>query len=120
MFIKADGEFRPLEVMMHELFGSPELNLTSANEHVDDVERKIRVVKECTRAIIWSMSFNFIPELIRIHIVLFVGKMLHCFPSNGGLPLYKPKRIMLGETIDYNSVAMGCGHYCQIHEKNQP
>ena len=41
VFIKADGEFKPLEPMMHELYGSPKLNLTSANEHVPDIERQI-------------------------------------------------------------------------------
>jgi hypothetical protein len=46
VFIKADGEFAPLQEWMHTLFGAPKLNLTSANEHVAEIERKIRVIKE--------------------------------------------------------------------------
>ena len=46
VFIKADGEFAPLQEWMHTLFGAPKLNLTRANEHVAEIERKIRVIKE--------------------------------------------------------------------------
>jgi hypothetical protein len=46
VFIKGDGEFKPLVDMMSELYGVPKLNLSSANEHVPEIERKIRVIKE--------------------------------------------------------------------------
>ncbi len=45
VFIKGDGEFKPLEEFMPELYGAPRLNLTSANEHVPEIERKIHVIK---------------------------------------------------------------------------
>jgi hypothetical protein len=46
VFIKGDGEFKPMEGMMSELYGAPKLNLSSANEHVPEIERKIWVIKE--------------------------------------------------------------------------
>jgi hypothetical protein len=46
VYIKGDGEFKPLVDMMSKLYGAPELNLSSANEHVPEIERKIRVIKE--------------------------------------------------------------------------
>jgi hypothetical protein len=46
VFIKGDGEFKPMEEMVFKLYGAPKLNLSSANEHVPEIERKIRVIKE--------------------------------------------------------------------------
>jgi hypothetical protein len=46
VFIKGDGEFKPMEGMMSELYGAPKINLSSANEHVPEIERKIWVIKE--------------------------------------------------------------------------
>ncbi len=46
VFIKGDVEFKPMEEKVYELYGSPKLNLGSANEHVPEIKRKIRVIKE--------------------------------------------------------------------------
>ncbi len=46
LFIKGDGEFKPMEETVYKLYGSPMLNLSSASEHVPEIERKIRVIKE--------------------------------------------------------------------------
>jgi hypothetical protein len=41
VFIKGDGEFKPLDGMMSKLYGAPKLNLSSANEHVLEIERNL-------------------------------------------------------------------------------
>ena len=41
-----DGEFSPLQALIASIPGGPMINLESANEHVPDIERKSRVVKE--------------------------------------------------------------------------
>jgi hypothetical protein len=46
VFIKGDGEFMPLDGMMSKLYGAPKINLSSANKHVPEIERKIWVIKE--------------------------------------------------------------------------
>ena len=52
VLIKGDGEFKPLEdLMQSELYGDSKMNLASSNEHVPEIERKIRVIKEQTRAV---------------------------------------------------------------------
>ena len=48
--IGMDGEFSPLKPLIAEIPGVIHVNLTSANEHVPDIERRIRVVKERSRA----------------------------------------------------------------------
>jgi hypothetical protein len=42
----ANGEFAPLGPLIEYMPGGPMVNLASANEHVTDIERIIRVVKE--------------------------------------------------------------------------
>ena len=86
MFIKGDGEFKPLQDLIRsELYGGPTLNLVSANEHVPKIKRKIRVIKERVFAVQYSLPCNAIPELVTIHAVLFVTKQLNLFPVKGGI-----------------------------------
>jgi hypothetical protein len=100
---------------------STEANLASANEHVPEIERKIRVIKERVRAVIYSIPFNSLSARMLVHAVLFMTKQLNLFPVKGGLSLkFSPKQIMLGEVVQYKSCAMGFGRYCQIHEEDQP
>ncbi len=71
VFIKGDGKFTPLEAWMATLYGAPKLNLASANKHVPEIERKIWVIKERVRAIIYSIPFNSLPARMLVHAVLF-------------------------------------------------
>jgi hypothetical protein len=48
--LHADGEFGALKILIESMPGGPMVNLASANEHVPDIERRIRVVKERCRA----------------------------------------------------------------------
>ncbi len=41
VFIKGDGKFKPMDEMMFKLYGAPKINLSSATEHVPEIERKI-------------------------------------------------------------------------------
>jgi len=121
VFIKGDGEFAPLQALMDTVYGAPQLNLASAKEHVPEPERKIRVIKERVRAIIYSIPFNALPARMLIHAVLFVAKQLNLFPVKGGLSSrLSPKQIMSGEVVNYKFCSMGFGRYCQIHEEDQP
>ena len=121
VFIKGDGAFKPLQEYMDTVYGAPQLNTTSANEHEPTAERKIRHIKDRARAIIHSIPFNALPEKIIIHMVLFVAKQLNLFPVKGGLTAHlSPRQIMTGEVADYKNCNMGFGQYCQIHEEDQP
>ncbi len=103
------------------VYGVPKLNLASANTHVPEIERKIQVIKEWVRAIIYSISFNSLPAWMLVHAVLFVTKQQNLFPVKGGLSSkFSPKQIMLGKVVQYKFCAMDFGRYCQIHEEDQP
>ena len=85
------------------------------------MERKIRVIKERTRAVIYSIPFKSLPPRILIHAVLFVTKQLNLFPVKGGLSSrLSPKQIMSGEVVHYKLFSMGFGQHCQVHEEYEP
>ncbi len=69
VFIKGDGEFALLEAWMVMVYGAPKLNLASTNEHVPEIERKIWVIKERVRAVIYSIPFNSLPTWMLVHAV---------------------------------------------------
>jgi hypothetical protein len=55
--VHADGEFAPLKPLIESMPGGPMVNLARANEHVPEIERRIRVVKERCRATRQSLPF---------------------------------------------------------------
>ena len=121
VFIKGDGEFKPLVDMMSELYGAPKLNLSSANEHVPEIERKIRVIKERVRAVVYSLPLNALPAVVLVNAVLFVTKQLNLFPVKGGISnQFSPKQIMTGEVVHYKFCSVAFGQYCQISEEGHP
>ena len=99
--LNVDGEFAPLKVPIQSMPGGPRVNLTSASEHVPEIERRIRVVKERARSFRHSLPFNRIPRLLTIHIIFVAVKLLNHFPPKGGISdTISPKTIMTGETLD--------------------
>ena len=75
------------------------MNLTSANEHVPDIEHLIRFVKETKIAARHIIPFNNIPKLLDIYIVFAFFRMLNYFPVKGGVSsILILKTIMSGET----------------------
>jgi hypothetical protein len=74
VFIKGDGEFAPLEAWMATVYRALKLNLVSANEHVPEIKKKIRVIKEGVRVVIYSIPFNSLPARMLAHAALFVTK----------------------------------------------
>ncbi len=120
--VHADGKFAPLKVLIESLPGGPMVNLASPNEHVPEIERRIRVVKEWSRAARHSLPFQCIPKLLMIHIVLNAVKMLNFFPTKGRISdTLSPKTIMSGETLDYmKHLSLQVGQYCQVYEEDTP
>ena len=120
--LNVDGEFSPLKVPIQSMPGGPRVNLTSANEHVPEIERRIRVVKERARSFRHSLPFNRIPRLLTIHIIFVAVKLLNHFPPKGGISdTISPKTIMTGETLDYKThLSLQLGQYCQVHEDDTP
>ena len=120
--LHVDGEFAPLKTLIESMPGGPLVNLASANEHVPEIERIIRVVKERCRASRHELPFQRIQKLLTVHIVLNSVKMLNFFPTRGGVSdTLSPKTIMSGEVLDYKKhLCLQIGQYCQVHEEETP
>jgi hypothetical protein len=120
--VHADGEFAPLQTLIASMPGGPLVNLTSANEHVPDIERRIRVVKERARATRHGYPFPRIPKLLTIETVLCCVKSLNFFPPKGGISdVLSPKATMSGKTLDCKRhLSLQIGQCCQAHEEEAP
>jgi hypothetical protein len=120
--LHADGKFAPLKNLIESMPGGPTVNLASANEHVPEIERRIRVVKERCRSCRHDLPFKQIPKLLTIHIVMNSVWMLNFFPTKGGiLDNLSPKTIISGEVLDYKKhLCLQIGQYCQVHEEETP
>ena len=120
--VNADGEFAPLQALIQAMPGGPRVNLASSSEHVPEIERRIRVIKERSRSIRHSLPFNKIPTLLLIHIIFYAVKLLNHFPVKGGVSdTLSPNTIMTGETLNFmKHLSLQIGQYCQVHEEDTP
>ena len=82
--------------------GVNRINPTSSNEHVPDIERRVGVIKDRTRAFRHSLPFNNILKLLTVYIIFTVVRMLNYFTVKGGISdILSPKTIIYGETLHY-------------------
>ena len=106
---------------MFKLYGASKLNLSSASEHVPEIERKIRVIKKRVRAVVYSPPDNALPPMVLTHAVLFVTKQLNLLPVKGGiLTQFSPKQIMTGEVVHYKFFSLPFGQYFQMSKEDTP
>ena len=96
------------------------VNTASANEHVPEIERQIRVVKEQSRATRHGLPFSRMPKLVTIFIVFAAAKMLNLFPPKGGASdILSPRTIMSGETLDCKkNLVLRIRQHCQVHQED--
>lgn len=120
--VHVDGKFAPLQALIQAMPGGPRVNLASTNEHVPEIKRRVRVVKELCRAVHHSLPFSRIPKLLVIYIVFNCVKLLNNFPTKGGISdTISLRTIMTGKTLHYKKhLSLKIGQYFQIHEEDEP
>ena len=111
-----DGQFEPLRGNLAEL--GILLNTASNDEHVPEIERQIRTVKERTRAIYCTLPFNKMPRRLIIEMVYAANYWINMFPRKGGISkTLSPRALLTGQSWSYT---MHCklefGDYVQTHE----
>jgi len=116
--ILGDNEFEPYRGMLAS--DRIYLNITSADEHVPEVERYIRTIKERCRAIYNTLPFKKFPALVVVHMVYFSVFWLNSFPAKQGISSKtSPRTIITGYTIDFNAhCRLEFGAYVQTHESH--
>ena len=112
--IMADNEFE------HMRSTFPMLNTCAANEHVPDIERCIRTVKERTRCTYNTLPYQYIPRVMLIHMIRNTVLWMNAFPSRNGVStLHSPRYIVIGNELSYNLHAQTeFGRYVQTHEQH--
>ena len=63
----------------------PTLNTTAADEHVPDIERHIRTIKDSTRSTYRTLPFCRLPRTALIHLVKNAVFWLNAVPTNDGI-----------------------------------
>ena len=113
-----DGEFVPLRGGLAEL--GLRLNETSRDEHVGDIERYIRTVKERMRATYNTLPFQKIPARLVIEMAKTAVFWLNAFPAAGGaLRELSPRTVVTGQQVDYKRhCRFQFGEYAQTHEEH--
>ena len=75
----------------------------SRDEHVGDIERYIRTVKECMRAIYNTLPFNKIPARLVVEMAKASMFWLNGLPPKDSFGnKLSPQTIITGQKLDYN------------------
>ena len=95
-----------------------EVNTTAAREHVGEIERGIRLIKERCHATRSLMSFQKIPKAFVIHLVYFCVMWMNSFPARQGISKkLSPREIVMQRSLDFETHAKGLyGAYVEASE----
>jgi hypothetical protein len=94
------------------------VNIVSRDEHVEDIERLIRVYKERVRCYWAMLPFKKIPRIMVVKLVEAVKFYVNAFVLQSGVSQHlSPMTIVEGVTLDYNKhFQVIFGEYAQVFE----
>jgi len=116
--ILMDGEFEKVRNLMPCV----ECNMTAAKEHVSEAERTIRTIKERTRGLLATLSFQHLPRRMKIEFINFMVLWLNAFPVKNGLSsMFSPRELLVRWRLDYTKHCRVLpGTYCEVHDEPLP
>jgi len=116
--IKTDGESGIIGLSSHLNSRGITINQAGKSQHVPQVERKIRQIKERVRAHISILPFKLTRQLL-VQLVLYCVQLINVIPRNDNNFNLSPKELFCGKKLDYSKdFRISFGEYCQIHEDN--
>ena len=96
-----DGAFASQHDVCNQLHVT--LNTTSRDEHVGDVERYIRTIKECMWGVTNTLPFKRLTCNMIIELAKVVVYWLDSVPFHMGVsPTINPRAIITGQVLDYH------------------
>ena len=116
--INCDNEFEPVREHFRPIF----FNVVAADEHVGDVERSIRTVKEDVRCLLADLPYHAYPKEMVVGAVVSAIRMRNRLPSQHCVSTtLSPANLVLGERpLDYNAVtALRFGSFVHTHEASR-
>jgi len=116
--ILADRQFQHIQQIIGQK--GIKLNICAANEHVPEIERYIRTVKERVRSIATVLPFERYPPRLIVEMVYNCIFWLNSFPHKNGVhATMSPRAIMTGKRITYDKhCKLEFGTYVQTHKKH--
>jgi len=98
------------------------INTTAAREHIPEVERKIRLIKEQGRGILNTLPFKKMPRLMLIELIYHVVLWLNAFPAKSGVSeTLSPRKIVYRHKLDFaKHCKLPFGTYCEVHDEPTP
>ena len=113
-----DGEFEPMRGELAEI--GVALNTTVRDEHVGDIERFIRAIKERMRATYNTLPFKNMPPPLVIEMAKSAVFWLNAFPHPKGIGGGKSlQAIITGVGVNYHQhCKYRFGEYVQTHKEH--
>ena len=71
-------------------------NFATRNEHVPEIERQHRVIKERARAFRSTLPFEVFPRLLPVKMVNNCALWINMFPDKGGISNVSPSTLLTG------------------------
>ena len=111
-----DNEFEHLRADFVNL--GLELNVVANDEHVPEVERYVRTIKERTRSVYNVLPYKRMPARMLVEMVKASVFWLNTFPSSDGVSdTMSPRLLIVGFNVDYaKHCKLEFGTYAQVHE----
>jgi hypothetical protein len=112
--ILGDNEFEAIREDMATL--GVAVNITAREEHVPEIERQHRDIKERARAVIQTLPYRSVPKKMRITLIQNVIFWLNNIPKMG--QDYSPRDLIFGEQkLNYKTLCrIPFGAYAQVHD----
>ena len=116
-FIHGDNEFQ-LEDLETAISPSS-LEIYAPEEHVPNIERSVRTVKEKCRALTHSVPYERYTKLMTVALIENATYWLNAFPNNSGIVgNISPSQIVQGHPApDYNTKRIPFGSYALVYTK---
>jgi hypothetical protein len=113
-----DGEFEKIKGLLRNV----ECNTTAAKEHVSKAKRMIRTIKERTRGLLATLTFEHIPRRMKIEFIYFIVLWLNVFPVKSGISsTFSPCKLLVRWKLDYKKHCQVLpGTYCEVLNKPSP
>jgi hypothetical protein len=108
-----EGAMGALKTYMEGLGVS--VNPASKNEHVPEVERAIRVIKERVRAVWNTLPYKLTAVLLK-RLVYYCCMCINLFPKENSIGGISPRELFTGVRSDYQrDCKVGFGEYVQVY-----
>jgi hypothetical protein len=95
-----DGQFEPIRGDHATI--NIALNIAGHDDHVSEVERYIRTLKERARSIYNTVPFTRFPARMIVEMIHYCSFWLNSFPHPDGISdTLSPRTIVTGRTVDF-------------------